>query len=226
MLNGLLQLIYPRNCLWCKSPLNREERYFCLTCENELPRYELHTNEHHPMKSAIMGRIPAEVVWSYLVFRKDNATQVILHQIKYLQEKDLALHMGKMMGVVFHQLFDEMPFDWVIPVPLHPRKKAIRGFNQSELIAKGFSEKTGIALNHTSLSRVNYGPSQTQKNRTERWENVAASFTLKDSSKLENSNILLLDDVFTTGATMEACWTELEKAKPHSIGLLSLAFTE
>ncbi len=134
--------------------------------------------------------------------------------------------MGNMMGVLFNQLYGHITFDWVIPVPLHPRKKAIRGFNQSALIAKGFSEKTGIKLNDSSLLRVNYGPSQTQKNRIDRWENVSQSFSLRDHSQLENTHILLLDDVFTTGATMEACWMQLAKVNPGSIGLISLAFTE
>lgn len=225
-LRDLLNLVYPELCAVCLSQLGKAERYLCLVCESRLPRYEEERMQGHPMAKALWGRIEVDFIWAFLSFRKGNAAQKLLHEIKYRNQKDLARFLGELMGhhMKNHPKFCD--FDVIIPVPLHPSKQGKRGYNQSLLLAEGISKICKIPIHDKALIRKGKATTQTRKNRAERWENVSKDFQLISEriEKIQRKRILLVDDVFTTGATSEACLTVLQEATPQKMGLVCLAF--
>lgn len=226
LLRDLLNLIYPELCVLCLEQLGKEEKFLCLACENRLPRYEEELLLGHPMEKALWGRIEVDFIWAFLSFRKGNATQKLLHEIKYRNQQDLARFLGQIMGIYLKKHPKFRSFDALIPVPLHPSKIAVRGYNQSLLLAEGISEACKIPVIKDVLIRQGKSETQTQKNRSQRWENVSADFRLIEGSEpiLTGKSILLVDDVFTTGATSEACLHGLKVAGAKNLSVACLAF--
>lgn len=149
--------------------------------------------------------------------------QKVVHELKYKNNPGIGLLMGSLFG---NDIKDSDPIreiDLIIPIPLHPKRQKQRGYNQSEEIAKGIAEQIGIDLNTTTLVRTVNNPSQTRNNRIERWKNVEDIFSVIDVNILVNKHILLVDDVITTGSTIEACAKELLKCEGIKISIASLA---
>ncbi|NOY38592.1 MAG: ComF family protein [Chlorobi bacterium] len=188
-----------------------------------MPKTHILNPADNPVARMFWGKFPFTLATALLVFDKGNKTQKLIHQIKYYGHKELAVKMGKMLGAYLQNFDLFRSIDFLIPVPLHKRKLRMRGFNQSERIARGVSDISKKPVFTNVLDRCHYNPSQTRKSRYERWENVADIFRIKEGVQLQGKHILLVDDVITTGATMEACAHALLKIPEIKIALVSLA---
>jgi ComF family protein len=225
LLRDFVNLVYPNLCCACGDVLNEDEKLICLHCEAELPRTGFHHMKDNPMERIFWGRIPIERAAAFVYFYKSSRIQELMHQIKYKGAKEIAYRLGQWYG---RELADKSSFEStyvLVPVPLHPKKERQRGFNQSEWFAKGISENTGVRVNTTALTRETWSETQTKKSRYSRWENVKEIFKVKDPSAFENKHVVIVDDVITTGATIESCARQiLELNCGARVSVLTLAF--
>jgi ComF family protein len=211
-LSDLLMFFFPANCLVCGKKLHSPGGVLCLQCEYNLPRTGYRDRQNNPVNQVFWGRVPVEMGTSLFRFEKGSDYQALLHDLKYRGNRLVGFYLGKLLG---HELAASSfaACDMMVPVPLHPRKYRQRGFNQSEVIARGTSEVTGIPVETGLLERVVHHRSQTSLGRYERYENVHGNFRLaRNAPDVNGKKILLIDDVVTTGSTLEACSLELLKA--------------
>lgn len=222
----LLSLIFPRNCVACNAALYKHEHHLCTSCSIGLPRSNFHTETNNELERVFAGRVPVLKACSYYVFEKSGKVQKVLHSIKYKSNTELAVQLGSWYAESLKDCKEITSSDVIIPVPLHKKKLRQRGFNQSEEFAKGLSKTFNIPLCSDNLIRNQFTNTQTRKKKFERWENVEGKFELKDWEMLRNKTILLVDDVITTGATIDACYQALAKAEGIKINVLSLAYAK
>ena len=223
--DDLSHLIYPNICLICDKETPNKKVQICHLCETELHHTHFENYlEETKLDKLFWGRVQIEATYSLLNFEKENSTQAILHGIKYQNKKNLALEMGIRIG---NQLLKMDKFDYLdclIPIPLHHKKEYQRGYNQSLLIAEGISQITSIPYLEKALTRIKHSESQTKKGRFKRWENVQQTFLIDKIALKNYKHIALVDDVVTTGATLEACVQEIQNNYPElKISIISLA---
>jgi len=218
------RLFYPSVCGGCEIPLAKGEHHLCMQCRLELPFTGFERLKGNPVEKVFYGRVPLEFATSLLYFSKGEKVQQILHNIKYNGRKELGLYMGRLIGAQILNNTYLQDVSTIIPVPLHPQKQYLRGYNQSALLAEGISEILKQKLSTDYLKRDVFTETQTSKNRVERWENVEKAFTLRHSDYLQNKHILLVDDVLTTGSTLEACTQLLLSAPNCKVSIVTLAF--
>lgn len=221
----LYHLFYPRICGGCDLILAKGETHLCLHCRLELPFTNYETFKDNPIEKKFFGRVPLEFATSLLFFSQGDSVQKILHQIKYNEQKELAIYMGRIFGERLQNNPYLKDINTILPVPLHPKKQHIRGYNQSELIATGMNEVLNLELVLNNVVRKTNTETQTRKNTMERWENVEHVFDIKNISNLKQKHILLVDDVLTTGATIEACAQVLLDKTKSSVSVATLATT-
>ncbi|XZF12743.1 ComF family protein [Chitinophagaceae bacterium MMS25-I14] len=220
--DGLASLFFPVLCENCARPLLESEAVLCLHCIQLLPL----TNYHHIVENEtalrFAGRIPFIYATSYAYFTGGGMLQHLLHGLKYNNKKETGVFLGRQLG---YELKDAGWEDWpdlIVPVPLYAAKEAARGYNQSTCIVSGLSETLNIPADNKLMQRTRHTESQTQKTRQERVANVQDAFTLKGS--VAGKHILLVDDVLTTGATLESCALTLISAGARvSIATIALA---
>jgi ComF family protein len=200
-----LMLFFPSNCLVCGKKLHTYGAVLCFECEMKMPRTNFGDRSDNPVSKIFWGRVPVVSGTSLFRFEKGSAYQTLLHDLKYRGNKSVGLYLGRLLGQeIKHTSYSEC--DLLLPVPLHRKRLKQRGYNQSEIIARGASEITGIPVVTNLLRRKGHSRSQTSLNRQERFENIATSFILCDHPlDLNDRKILIIDDVITTGATLEAC---------------------
>ncbi|MGV3597701.1 MAG: ComF family protein [Bacteroidota bacterium] len=226
LLADFLALFYPQVCAGCDGELLQGEQFVCINCLLSLPYTGFSRQTPNPAEQAFWGRVEIEAGTSFLYFRKGNATQKIMHRIKYKGEKELAEYMGRLMGQELKTLSRFNGIEAVIPVPMHPAKQRKRGFNQSEWFAKGLSAITEAPTLTDVLLKITATESQTKKSRWQRWVNADEKYTLINPQHISGKNVLLVDDTLTTGATLEACAQMLLQANPKSISIATMAFTQ
>src|SRR5665213_2609001 len=202
---GLLHLFYPELCVACGNGLSADENIICLDCQLNLPRTGFHTFKGNPAEKIFWGRFPVEQVSSFLYFEKAAGVQQIMHHIKYRGGKEASKLMGQWYGNELLRAENYEKPDCIIPVPLHKTKLISRGYNQSEWFGKGLALAMKIPLETDILIRAQKSETQTRKTRYKRWENVSEIFEVIRPETLNNKHILIVDDVVTTGATLEAC---------------------
>jgi ComF family protein len=225
LLRDFVNLVYPDLCCACGDVLQEQENLICLHCETELPRTNFHLHRDNPMERIFWGRIPIEKAAAFVYFYKSSHVQEVMHRIKYKGAKEAAHRLGLWYGRDINDATAFIDAAMLIPVPLHRKKEKQRGFNQSEWFAKGLSESTGIPVNTTALAREQWSETQTKKSRYLRWENVKEIFKVKDASAFEGKHVIIVDDVITTGATIEACARQiLELNCGARVSVLTLAF--
>ena len=199
------RLFYPKLCGACDVPLAKGEAHLCFNCRLEMPFTNFESFRENPVEKMFNGRVHLEFATSLLFFTKGEKVQNILHNIKYNEQKELAIYLGRIFG----ERLQNNPYlndvTTIIPVPLHPKKQQLRGYNQTELFAEGMSEVLNLDVITNAVIRDINTETQTRKSRTERWENVEKAFAVKKPKSLEHKHVLLIDDVLTTGATLEAC---------------------
>lgn len=202
--SGFTHLFYPRLCEGCSKPLLPEEDTLCLNCNVYfLPRTAYHHIPDNETAMRFAGRVPIAKATSFAYFTPDGLLQHLVHRLKYEDRKDIGLFLGRQLGYDLLQLKWADDIDVIVPVPLHEKKEAERGYNQSALIAEGMSEVLKIPVDNNILKRTRYTESQTQKTRSERLENMQDAFIL-NAGICKGAHILLTDDILTTGATLEA----------------------
>jgi ComF family protein len=222
-INALLELFYPRLCLVCGEKLIADENYICLKCLLHAPRTNFHLEPENRMEQVFYGRVPIERATAFFEFKKGSNYQKILHHLKYKGSKELGEFMGsRYAGEIKDSNFTQH-IDLICPVPLHPRKERKRGYNQSYHLAKGLSDVLQIPIANDALVRKTFSSTQTRKTRYERWENVEDIFQVISPVSFTKKHILLIDDVVTTGATLEACAATILKSCDCKISLLTLA---
>jgi ComF family protein len=220
-----VNLIYPELCCACGAVLNEDENLICLHCEAELPRTNFHTFRENPMERVFWGRVPIQKAASYVYFQKSSHVQDVMHRIKYKGIKEAAHKLGSWYGRELSETGFLKDVDMLIPVPLHRKKQRQRGFNQSEWLANGISDTTGIPVNTTALAREQWSETQTRKGRYLRWQNVEGIFVVKDATALENKHVVIIDDVITTGATLESCVRKILDLNCNArVSVLTLAY--
>tara|TARA_R110001592_G_scaffold88409_3_gene260392 strand:+ start:2860 stop:3534 length:675 start_codon:yes stop_codon:yes gene_type:complete len=211
MLNDFFNLIFPKICFACNGVLLKHEEVICTSCQFSLPKTNYHLDKGNPLTKIFWGRIEVQHVAAFYFFNKGSKVQNLLHQLKYKGAKEVGEKVGELYGFELLKSKWIKSIDYIIPVPLHPDKLKKRGYNQSEYFAKGLSKSTEIELDTSVLYRKSYSETQTKKSRFNRWENVSEIFDVNKNQKLENKHVLLVDDVVTTGATLEASITALQK---------------
>jgi ComF family protein len=189
-----------------------------------MPRTNFHLDAHNPMAQVFWGRVKLENAAAMYYFEKGSKCRKILHQIKYKEKKELARYIGSIYGAELLRSGRYTDIEVILPVPLHPSKFKNRGFNQSEWFAKGLSEILGRPLLGGVLVRILEAETQTGKSRIERWENVKDNFMVRYPEMIENKHALLVDDVVTTGATLEACACVLLSNPDVRVSVLTLAY--
>ncbi|MFM9945693.1 MAG: ComF family protein [Bacteroidia bacterium] len=222
LFSGILDLIYPVVCINCGNSLVTHETVLCVFCAVKLPVTNFHKDPVNDMTKALWGRVNIDFATAFLYFKKAGVTQKLLHLLKYRGRKDIGINLGQRFGNHLKENTFVSATDFLIPVPLHKNKLKARGFNQSQLICDGLSEALSIPV-VANLSRIYSTDTQTHKRRFERWMNVSEKFVVSEPEKLEGKRVLLVDDVFTTGATIEACCQALMGIKDISIGVATLA---
>lgn len=222
----LLHLFYPLVCAACGEELLAGEERICVNCLLSLPYTGFTGGDANPVEQTFWGRTELEAATALLHFRKGNSTQKLMHEIKYRGEKELAAYIGRLMG---QELASNNPFttvDYILPVPMHKAKQRKRGFNQAEWFAKGLAEKLHAAVNTEVLLKISATNSQTRKNRWQRWKNMEELFVVNQPEKLAGKHILLVDDIVTTGATLEACAQTLKQAANCKVSIATMAMTQ
>lgn len=198
-------LFFPNYCPVCETKLLPSEDGVCLECIYQLPKTNNFRFTDNSMEELLAGRFVFERCASFCIFSKGGILPPIIYRIKYKNGKNLGRTMGRLFGSDLKSSQFLETVDLIVPVPLHPRKLGKRGYNQAEEISKGISESVNIPVSTGNLIRVISNPTQTKRSKTQRWENVKNIFSLQSPEKYINKHILLVDDVITTGSTLEAC---------------------
>jgi len=224
MLNDFLSIIFPEVCVSCGNALFKNEVDICTHCIYCLPKTNFHLDTENPIAKIFWGRVPVHSASSFYSFAKGGKVQELIHQFKYKGQKNVGITVGKLYGFELKQCDDFNCIDTIIPVPLHKKKKRKRGYNQSEYFAEGLSESMKVPTDFKTLYRAKESETQTRKSRFNRWENVESIFQLTDDTALQGKHILLVDDIITTGATLEACMQTLLQIPDVTISIATMAF--
>jgi ComF family protein len=226
LINDFLSLIYPRHCEACGNHLFQHEHHLCNYCKLNLPESHYHREADSELSRVFAGRVPFTKVMSLYVFEKSGRVQKLLHAIKYQKQKELALFLGKLYAARLLKDGAGEGIDLIIPIPLHEKKLRQRGFNQSEWFARGLASGLEIEMNAGLMKRQKETGTQTRKRKFERWENVEGIFEIAEKEILKNRHVLVVDDVITTGATIEAAWQSLKEIEGLKISVASIAFAK
>jgi ComF family protein len=226
ILQDFVSLFFPRYCRACEDSLVKGENIVCTRCLLELPRTLYHIERENPFFIKLRGRIPVQFVMTLFRFAKSSRVQHILHALKYNDQPELGAALGRMYGADLVSANYTDRFDLIVPVPLHVSKKRKRGYNQSEEFGKGLSEMLKIPCSDSFMKRLVKTDTQTRKSRLSRWQNVSQVFQVTQPDVIHGKRILLVDDVVTTGATLEACGKVLLDAGCSELSVACIASTE
>ncbi|QDK83483.1 ComF family protein [Spirosoma sp. KCTC 42546] len=228
LIDDFVNLLFPTLCLGCKQSLIANERVLCSACRINLPETNQHQEPYDQnLLNKFAGKVPVRFLASYLHFTKGGVVQNLIHSFKYRGQKEAAKELaswyGSQLKIESKQLQE---IDVILGVPLHLSRYKQRGYNQADWIAQGLAEALNMPMVIDVLNRNAFNESQTHKNRLERWENVNKVFSIVKPDLVKNKNVLIVDDVLTTGATIEACAIELVRAGCKSISVITLAVAD
>jgi len=223
MLSDFVALIFPHLCPACDDALQRSESVVCTSCRFKLPQTRFHEQADNPVARLFWGKAKVHAATAFYHFNKGDKIQRLMHQLKYKGQPDVGVELGRIMGATLAEaeLFADVTA--TVPVPLHPRRQRKRGYNQAECIARGVAESMQNTLDINTLYRAVSNQTQTRKGKFERWKNVESIFALRESTHLEHGHLLLIDDVVTTGSTLEACVQQLLKIPGTRVSVATLA---
>ncbi len=219
------RLFFPRNCEACGVNLLKKENFLCTNCLYHIPKTQFHLKEDNPINRLFYGITDIQYASAFFYFHKASKYRTLIHKLKYKGQKQIGIELGKMAGTeIAGSFFDQA--DLLIPVPLHPAKQRLRGYNQSEVIAMGIAETSHKKLASDILIRRKFTETQTKKNLEERRQNVHSAFEVRKPEKLKGRHVLLIDDVVTTGSTLIACAEELLQYENVSVSVFVLAYAD
>jgi len=223
LFNDFIDLIYPAYCLGCRTNLLKHENYICTKCLYDLSKTNFHDECDNKVDKLFWGKTKIEAATAYCFFNKESIIQQLIHNLKYKGKKEVGLVLGKHLGadLLSSQRFKDIGL--IIPVPLHPKRETKRGYNQSEWISIGISETMKKEYDTKSVLRNIYNETQTRKNREQRWANVESIFKIEKPENLNQKHILLIDDVITTGSTLEACAKTILENTTAKVSIASIA---
>ena len=225
MLRDFLSLIFPRVCEACGKSLFTGESCICSYCMYHLPRTDFHLYDDNPVAKLFWGRTSIFSASSLYAFNKGSKVQHLIHQLKYRGKKEIGISLGKYYGKELKTASSFSSADMIIPVPLHRKKQRKRGYNQSETFAQGLAESMNIDILNDALIRTHLSETQTRKSRFARWKNVEHIFQVIAPEKIQGKHILLVDDVITTGATLEACANKILEIPATKVSIATIAVT-
>lgn len=223
LIDDFISLLFPRICAACGNSLWKQEETVCLSCEFHLPKTNFHLSLENLVSRLFWGRVNLESAAAYLYFNKGNKVQRLIHQLKYKGRRDIGIYFGRQYGqhLRYSPFFQTVQL--IVPVPLHTKKLMQRGYNQSEQFAIGLGESMKIPVDPDAICRRKETETQTKKSRFRRWQNVADVFEVKDPGSLAMKHVLLVDDVITTGATLESCIRALSSIHGIRISVATIA---
>jgi ComF family protein len=221
----IIHLLYPVICAGCGSDLISGKKVICDDCENGMPVTGFHFYRENPVEKIFRGRLPVITASAHAYFSKDSVVQNILHSLKYGGNKEVGIKMGRMMGRTLKTCEWNNNVFGLVPLPLHFSKQKKRGYNQAKMICDGISAEMNIPVLTDVIERRKNTSTQTRKSRIERWTNIESKFELKNQAVIMNKHVLLVDDVITTGATLEACGSELLKIEGLQLSIAAFAYT-
>ena len=223
LIDDFISLLFPKICAACGNSLWKQEETVCLSCEFHLPRTNFHLAIENPVSQLFWGRVNLESAAAFLYFNKGNKVQRLIHQLKYKGRKDIGIYLGRQYGqhLKYSPFFQTVQL--IVPVPLHPKKLSQRGYNQSEQFAIGLGETMKIPVDPYAICRKKETETQTKKSRFRRWQNVAEVFDVTNPRSMEMKHVLIVDDVITTGATLESCIHALSSIHGIRISVATIA---
>lgn len=224
--SDLIGLLFPNLCNACGTALFHKEKLICIKCLYDLPFTDYHQHAENRVAKQLWGRLPLHAAMAMLYFRKGAKVQNLIHNLKYNGKTDVGLLLGNMLGERLKTSPNYCGVNLVIPVPLHHKKLKQRGYNQSTPIAQGIAERMETECMEHVLIRSAATESQTKKSRYKRYENMQEVFKVALPGQIIGKHILLVDDVITTGATLEACANALLNAGAAKVSIAALAFAE
>ena len=225
-LSHLFSLFYPEVCICCSTPLLDQEKLICLSCRFDLPFVDNGDYRNNLTTKIFMGRVRLEKAASFLYYHQTGKTKQLIHELKYRGNQEIGILIANWFGSQLTKSKNFKSFDCIIPVPLHQKKLKKRGYNQLTTFGKRLGELLQIDYREDLLQRVSFTNTQTKKRRLDRFQNTNSKFVLEDLITLQDKHILLIDDVVTTGATLEACCNELLKTNGIKISIATMAITE
>ena len=221
---SFFHLLFPHLCAGCGSDLLNENSLLCMRCMAAMPATHFEAHPGNPVEKKFWGRLTIKGGTAQYYFTKESLIQHLMHQFKYRKNKELGQQLGKIMGIQLKQS-RRFPVDALIPLPLFPAKEKRRGYNQATILCQGISEVMKIPVLDKVITRSQFTETQTKKGRIERWKNMEGKFVLMEPNAIANKHLLLVDDVVTTGATLEACGLELLKIENVSLSIATLCYT-
>ena len=223
-IDPIFWLYFPKNCPACGRPLRLFGANICGRCSQNLPETHFFEASNNPIEKIFYGRLPINAGAAAWYFHKNSALQALLFQLKYKSNKDVGLFIGKQMGALLaaSERFDSI--DALVPVPLHPQALSKRGFNQAALICEGIGQVWHKPVLTGAIARTKHTSTQTKQTRAERWDNMENAFTIKDPTSINGKHLLIIDDVITTGATIEACGKTLLTIKDVMVSVAAAAY--
>ncbi|QNF32682.1 ComF family protein [Adhaeribacter swui] len=220
-----ISLLYPQACLACQELLKHGEKAICTDCRINLPYTNSHlaANPENELLQRFYNKVPIKYAFAYLYFTRSGRVQRLLHALKYQGHEEVGEILGNWYGADLKESNYHQQFDLITPVPLHKQKLKIRGYNQSDSFAKGLGQILEVSWQSDVLKRTANTSTQTKKTRLERWQNVGELFQVVNPATIQNKRILLVDDVMTTGATLEACALVLLDAGAQEVSVAAIA---
>lgn len=223
LFKSLVNLLFPRVCAACGNLLLEGEETVCTTCRFLLPKTGYENNPNNPLAQIFFGQMPFNAVSAEFFFSKSGKVQHLIHGLKYNHCRENGIFLGREIGKSLLKAADYQGINYIIPIPLHPKKEKIRGYNQSHVIAEGISETMDIPIAEKCLVRKVFTDTQTKKSREERWNNVKDIFDVINPLQLTGNHVLLVDDVLTTGATLMSAGKALMQVEGIKISVVTAA---
>ena len=225
MFHDFINLFYPKTCNCCERPLLDHEKVICTSCLHQLPLTNFQPNNENQADKVFYGRAEINAAYALLLFRKKNMVQLLLHQLKYKGQFEISYFLGEWTGEILKNSSRFTNIDMVIPVPLHKKRLKERGYNQTEGFAKEIAKSLNSEYRDDLLTKTSSSKKQALKNRISRWNLMEQSFQLTNASAISGKHILLVDDILTTGATLEACINCLRNSEKINISIATMAIT-
>lgn len=226
VLSDLFHLFYPKLCASCDEQLTKNETVVCTICRNDLPLTNIIDYTDNKVIEAFYGKVLIYKGYSLLFYRKENTTKKLIQELKYKGNEEISSFFGNWLGSLFKENQEFSDVDYIIPVPLHKKRLKERGYNQVTKMGKSLQDHLNIPFVEDKLMRISSTKTQTLKSRFERFTNLETKFVLNDTQLFVNKHVLLIDDVITTGATLEACAKEFAGIKGCKISIVTMAYTE